>query len=110
MAKAVGIDFGGTKVLAGVVELETGEVVSSAKKRTNAADSAEQLMDRLYAVADEALTRAELSSADVAGIGVGLAGQIDTERGILLGAPNLSQSTVDLPMADLLSERFGVPA
>ena len=44
------------------------------------------------------------------GVGVGLAGQIDTDKGILLGAPNLSQSTVDLPMADLLTRHFGVPA
>ena len=110
MAKAIGIDFGGTKVLAGIVDLETGEVVTSAKKRTNAGDSAEQLMDRLFIVADEALAEAGMAPGDLAGIGVGLAGQIDTVRGILLGAPNLSQSTVDLPMADLLAERFGVPA
>lgn len=110
MARAIGIDFGGTKVLAGVVDLETGEVVASAKKRTNAGDSADQLMDRLYGVADEALAKAELTPTEMAGIGVGLAGQIDTARGILLGAPNLSQSTVDLPMAELLADRLGIPA
>jgi glucokinase len=56
------------------------------------------------------LTTAGLAPTDMTGIGVGLAGQVDSDRGILLGAPNLSQSTVDLPMADLLSSRFGVPA
>ena len=38
MAKrhALGIDFGGTKLLAAVVDLESGEVVATAKKRTSA--------------------------------------------------------------------------
>jgi glucokinase len=110
MSVALGIDFGGTKVLAGVVNLETGEVLATAKKRTNAGDDAGQLMDRLYAVGADALEKSGVKPGDIEGIGVGLAGQIDVARGILLGAPNLSQSTVDLPMADLLTSHFGVPA
>jgi glucokinase len=110
MATALGIDFGGTKALAGVIDLKTGKVIASAKKRTNAGDSADELMDRLYAVVDDALDKAGLRASSLSGIGVGLAGQVDTARGILLGAPNLSQSTVNLPMADLLTKRFGVPA
>ena len=106
----LGIDFGGTKVLAGVVERETGKILSTAKKRTNASDDADQLMDRLYAVAEDALKSAKLKASDLAGIGVGLAGQIDERGEVLLGAPNLSQSTVNLPMASLLTERFDVPA
>ncbi|MDQ2682346.1 MAG: ROK family protein, partial [Chloroflexota bacterium] len=57
-----------------------------------------------------AIRKAGVDKADLSGVGVGLAGQIDTARGVLLGAPNLSQSTVNLPMADLLREKFGVPA
>jgi glucokinase len=109
LALGLGVDFGGTKVLAGLVDLESGEVIATAKKRTNASDNTEQMMKRLIAVIDAALEKAKRKPEDVAGIGVGLAGQIDTERGILLGAPNLSQSTVNLPMADFLTERFGVP-
>jgi glucokinase len=44
------------------------------------------------------------------GIGVGAAGQVDAERGLLLGAANLSQSVVDLPMTQQLTDHFGVPA
>jgi glucokinase len=67
-------------------------------------------MARLYAAADGALDDASLRKEDLAGIGVGVAGQVDAARGLLLGAPNLSQATVDLPMAHLLSVRYGVPA
>ena len=110
MAIGLGIDFGGTKVLAGVVDLDNGEVLATAKKRTNPADDTDQMMSRLFTVADEALEKANVASSKLTGIGVGLAGQIDTRRGVLLGAPNLSQSTVNVPMVDILTNRYGVPA
>jgi glucokinase len=110
MAHALGIDFGGTKVLAGVVDLDSGKVVATAKKKTNPDDDADQMMDRIFSVATEASKKAEIPFKDLRGIGVGLAGQIDTANGILLGAPNLSQSAVNLPMADLLKKEFKIPA
>jgi len=109
MPFGIGVDFGGTKVLAGVVDLDSGDVVGSAKKRTNPSDNADQMMKRIVGVIESALGKANMSAAETEGIGIGLAGQIDTKRGILLGAPNLSQSTVNLPMADLLGKRFDVP-
>ena len=44
---ALGIDFGGTKLLAAVVNLDSGEVVATAKKRTSAADSPQTIIDKL---------------------------------------------------------------
>ena len=110
MSIALGIDFGGTKVLAGVVNLNTGEVLATAKRKTDAQDSADQMMSRLHDVVESATEKAGIAVKELSGIGVGLAGQVDTHRGILRGAPNLSQSTVDLPMADLLTKRFKIPA
>jgi glucokinase len=108
---ALGIDFGGTKVLAAVVDLETGKVLGTGKKKTDPSDGPDELMERLYASAEAALKEAKLGKrGEIAGVGVGIAGQVDGEKGILLGAPNLSQATVNLPMAKLLTDRFGVPA
>jgi glucokinase len=108
---AIGVDFGGTKLLAAVVDISTGEIVSSSKKKTNPDDDAQALMERIYSGIDDAIEDAGLKKkSDLAGIGVGIAGQIDTAKGILLGAPNLSQATVDLPIAGMLEERYKVPA
>ena len=108
---AVGVDFGGTKLLAAVVDVSTGEILSSSKKKTNPDDDAKALMERIYSGIDDALEEAGFKKKpDLKGIGVGIAGQIDTEKGILLGAPNLSQATVNLPIADMLQERYDVPA
>lgn len=112
MAKkhALGIDYGGTKLLAAVVDLETGEVVATAKKRTSASDGPKNILERIYAAADAALESAKLKPKQLAGIGVGAAGQVDADQGVLLGTPNLSQAVVDLPIASSLKKRYGVRA
>jgi glucokinase len=107
---ALGIDFGGTKVLAAVVDLKDGKVVASAKKKTSASDGLDEVMERIFDVADNALDKAKLKPSQLAGIGVGIAGQVDAERGILLGTPNLSQAVVDLPIAKRLRDRYDVSA
>ncbi len=107
---ALGLDFGGTKVLAAVVNVATGEVVASAKKRTKATDGPDELVARLVASSEAAIKAAKLGKKDgIVGVGIGIAGQVDAERGILIGTPNLSQATVDLPIARRLSDHFGVP-
>ncbi|HWV22695.1 MAG TPA: ROK family protein [Thermomicrobiales bacterium] len=107
---AVGVDFGGTKVLASVVNVTDGKVEGSAKVRTSLFDSGDALMDRIYEVVEGALRDAKKKPKDLAGVGVGIAGQVNAEKGLLIGTANLSRSVVDLPMGKLLEKRFGVPA
>jgi glucokinase len=106
----LGVDFGGTKVLAAVVDLETGRVHGTSKKKTSVEDGPDELMGRVVATGEGALKDAKIKKSELVGIGVGVAGQVDAERGLLLGTPNLSQAIVDLPMAKRLTEQFGVPA
>ncbi|WIG57602.1 MAG: hypothetical protein OJF49_000347 [Ktedonobacterales bacterium] len=107
---ALGIDVGGTKIYAGVIALETGEVVGSARKRTHPERGADFFTKRLQEVAADALESVHLpSTAQVAAIGVGLAGQVDRERGLLRGAPNLARGVEDLPLRDLLEKAFDLP-
>ena len=112
MAKqlAVGVDFGGTKCLSAVVDVTTGKVLGTGKKKTRSDDGPKQLMERIYATIDDALKAANVESGDLAGIAVGIAGQVDAEKGLLLGTANLARSVVDLPMAAQLTKRYGVPA
>jgi glucokinase len=106
----LGIDFGGTKLLAAVVDLDSGEVISTAKKRTSSSDSPQTIIDKIHDAAESALQAAKMKPKQLAGIGVGAAGQVDAAKGVLLGTPNLSQAVIDLPIAESLRKRFGVPA
>src|SRR5665811_825936 len=89
---ALGIDFGGTKVLASVVDVDTGNVKGTAKKKTDSADGPDELMERIYEVARKAADKAKTEMGDIAGVCVGIAGQVDVKRGILVGTANLSRS------------------
>ncbi|HEU0165040.1 MAG TPA: ROK family protein, partial [Thermomicrobiales bacterium] len=107
---AIGVDFGGTKVLAAVVDVKTGKVLGTGKKRTSSSDGPDDLMKRIYTTCVSAMNDAKVDIKDISGIGVGIAGQVDADRGLLVGTANLSRAVVDLPMADRLQDRFGVPA
>ena len=52
---ALGLDIGGTKLYGGVVNLETGEVVGSARKRTHPERGLKFFTQRLFDVTREAL-------------------------------------------------------
>lgn len=112
MAKhyAIGVDFGGTKVLGAVVDTKSGKVKGEFKIATSAFDTGEALMERIYEVVDGAVEDAGVDIKDCAGIGVGIAGQVDADRGLLIGTANLSRSVVDLPMAKMLKDRYHIPA
>jgi len=77
-AYALGIDLGGTKTLAAVVDITTGDVVSSVRKRTRAEKGQEFVSQRTIELAQAALDSANLPSSDpLIAVGVGAAGQID---------------------------------
>ncbi|MBF6589295.1 MAG: ROK family protein [Ktedonobacterales bacterium] len=107
---AVGIDIGGTKIFAGVINLETGEVLGTARKRTHPERGADFFTERLLKVAEGAIEAAKLpAKAEISAIGAGIAGQVDRVAGVLLTGPNLGRGLDNLPVRDLLSKRFKVP-
>ena len=105
---ALGIDLGGTKTLAAVVDITSGEVVGSARKRTRAERGQEFVSQRTIELATAALSDAKLEPEDtIIAIGVGAAGQIDRKDGVVLDAPNLGVH--DMPLGSILGKQFGKP-
>lgn len=105
---ALGIDLGGTKTLAAVVDIATGEVVSSARKRTRAEKGQEFVSQRILELSTQALADAKLpDTASIVAVGVGAAGQIDRKAGTIVDAPNLGVK--DMQLRELLGKQFGKP-
>jgi glucokinase len=98
---AVGIDIGRTNLRAALVR-SNGELVASIKEGTDALGGP-QGVERQVARAFERLARGH----DVRAVGVGIAGQCDTARGVVLHGPNLFWP--DVPFRDRLSDVLGVP-
>lgn len=94
---SIGVDLGGTKILSGVVDTTTGEVISSAKKRTKIENSqgCDVLVKRIIKTIEEALAESNLSMDDIEQIGMGVPGQVDRKNGILISAPNLNTSNLN---------------
>lgn len=105
---AVGVDFGGTKISAGVVNLETGRLVSAAKKKTRQVHEELDVVKRIISVVDDSLNEANIDMKKVVGIGIGAAGMVNRQKGILLAAVNIGAN--DLPLTEPLSRHYGIPS
>ena len=107
---AVGVDIGGTKMYAGVIDLESGKVVGSQRKRTHPERGLDFFVKRLTDIVAGAIAAADLpKGAALLGIGAGIAGQVDRAKGVLLTGPNLGQGLDNLSIRDVLQERFKIP-
>ncbi|MFN2495884.1 MAG: ROK family glucokinase [Pseudonocardiaceae bacterium] len=96
----IGVDIGGTKVAAGVVD-ETGTIVAKTRWDTPADDTA-----RIQHVIADAV--GELTSEyHVEGVGLGAAGFVDAQRSTVLFAPNIAWRHEQLRAA--LERRLGLP-
>ena len=104
-AYALGIDLGGTKTLAAVVDISTGEVVASARKRTRAEKGQVFVAQRILDLSTQAIADAKLPDGGIVAVGVGAAGQIDRKAGVVVDAPNLGVKDMDL--GALLGKQFG---
>jgi glucokinase len=105
---ALGIDLGGTKTLAAVVDITTGEVIASERKRTRAEKGQDIVSQRIKDFSAAALETAKLpSDTSIVAVGVGAAGQIDRKAGVVVDAPNLGVK--DMPLREILGKQFGKP-
>jgi glucokinase len=107
---AIGVDVGATKILAGVVNYRSG-IIQNTVKVSSPTDGPDSLMAAIGEAISKALTEAPANTArGVARIGLGLAGQVDREKGVLWAAPNLGGGiTSALKVATPLKERFKLP-
>ena len=99
-----GIDLGGTKIQAVVVDQER-TVLGSARRPTPTSGGPADVAGELAAAVRDAAKAAELEPAQLAGIGVGSPGTI--EDGDVISARNLPGWEGSYPLADTLSSQLG---
>ena len=106
MRYVVGIDIGGTNIVVGTVAEDGSEVLGLVSEPTFAEQGADAVLERIVR-----LTRASMAAArgrDIAGVGIGSPGPLDTARGIVLLTPNLGWT--NYPLRDRLVAALGLPA
>ncbi|MEO6057026.1 MAG: ROK family protein [Gemmatimonadales bacterium] len=110
MRFVLGIDIGGTNLVVASVAEDGSHLIATASEPTHAEAGEVDVLDRLVGLAERAVavTRAQVSDAEILGVGVGAPGPLDTKRGIVLLTPNLGW--VDLPLRQIIRDRLGLPA
>jgi glucokinase len=103
----LGIDLGGTNIKAGVVD-DDGRAVSHVSIETEAHRGPAVGLDNLEKAGRLALKEAGFGFEAVEAVGLGSPGTMDLETGYLLDPPNL-HGWRNVPIRDLLGERFGKP-
>lgn len=104
----IGVDLGGTSLRAGVVAAN-GELLALEKRKTHPEQGGAAVIDRMADAIHKALKLAGLRPRDVGGVGVGIPGPIDAERGVVRLAVNLGPDWNNLLLADELYARLGLP-
>ena len=100
----VGLDLGGTKLIAVVVDRDL-KVLGRKRRTTRAAEGAEAVYGRIVETIRACLERAGLT--DPGAVGVAVPGPLDRENGIVLQTPNMGME--GFPLARRLEADLGVP-
>lgn len=104
---SIGIDLGGTKILIALVDRNTGEVLNHIKKKTKKDKGPKNIIKKMLEGIEELIEESGKAIDDISSIGVGAAGQIDRQSGVLIAAANLD--CYDLNIKEILSKKFNIP-
>jgi glucokinase len=102
----VGIDLGGTNIVVGTVAEDGSELRGHVTEPTLPEQGSEAVVGRIVKLAKASIAAA--GNVDIAGVGIGSPGPLDTARGVVLLTPNLGW--VNFPLRDRVSQAIGLPA
>ncbi|MGH7413068.1 MAG: ROK family protein [Candidatus Rokuibacteriota bacterium] len=102
----IGVDVGASTISAGLV-CPDGTVLATAQAPTQGGGA---VVATILSLIDRALVSAEERGLRVSGIGVGLPGLVDVEKGFMRSMPFAWLTDLgDVPLAALIRERSGLP-
>jgi len=103
----LGIDLGGTKILAGVVSNDH-QILGRAKRTTPAQEGGRAIVEAIVSCAEEALETAGLNRAQIGAVGIGSPGPLDAASGVIFFSANLNVK--NFPLGPEVSRFFDRPA
>lgn len=101
---AVGIDIGGTKIAAGVLD-RSMNILSVHVTKEHAGQLPAQVVDAIERAYWESLKQAGISPREIAGVGLSFAGHTDGRRGLVLTSSNMPEWD-QVPLRDIVAKRL----
>jgi len=109
MKKYIGCDLGGTNLRAAIVDVENGSIVYQMSIPTLARDGHDALMTRMAGLFLQIIEWAGMKKEEIGGIGIGVPGVLDLEKGETLFLPNLPGTWPHVPLGDTITKLTGLP-
>ncbi len=103
----LGVDLGGTKILAGVFDMNL-KLISTSKLSTKPQRGVQEVIERVARCVKDVVDEADLQIKNMAGLGIGAPGAVDFEDGTVIFAPNM-EGWKDIPLKKQLEKEIGIP-
>lgn len=108
MKKYIGCDLGGTNLRAAIVDVETGTVLQQMNIPTLAREGHSAVMKRMADLFLRLIETAEMQKDDIGGVGIGVPGVLDLEKGEVLFLPNLAGTWPHVPLQATIEKLTGL--
>jgi glucokinase len=102
----IGIDLGGTHMAAGLVN-DNCEIVAKKGMPTRAQNSGEEIVKDMAELAKALVNENNVPLSDIAWVGIGSPGTIDSKNGVIVYANNIR--FLNTPAAEIFRKNFDVP-
>ncbi|MGM0499123.1 MAG: ROK family protein [Bacillota bacterium] len=91
----LGLDLGGTKILAGLADAQ-GNIITRSRKETEAELGEDKIIENMIETIEAVLNKAGVSKDQVRTLGIGSPGPLDAKKGIIIENSNLPWKNVQL--------------
>ena len=109
MKKYIGCDLGGTNLRAAIVDVENGKVLHQMSIPTLAREGHDSVMKRMADLFLQVIEAAGMSKEEIGGVGIGVPGVLDLEKGEVLFLPNLPGTWPHVPLQATIEKHAGLP-
>ena len=104
----VGCDVGGTNIQAGLVDIETGSVLTSNSIPTLSRQGPEEVLKRMAKLISDLVVDYHIDQKDIGGLGISAPGVIDLDTNTTLFLPNLYTGWRNIPVGERMKSYLGL--
>lgn len=109
MNRYIGIDLGGTNLRAAIIDTDTGQIFHQRQCPTLAVEGQDAVTKRIIQLIRELIQESGASAHIIKGVGIGVPGTPDIERGIIQILPNLPGKWLNIPFQSIVEEDVQLP-
>ncbi|HKX32272.1 MAG TPA: ROK family protein [Blastocatellia bacterium] len=108
-SRYIGIDLGGTNIKAALVNTDTGQVTDVRSTPTNSRDGHTAVIAQMAELVEEIIAASRLPREKIGGVGMGVPGLLDLEKGTTVFLTNFPGHWRNVPVRDQLAIRINMP-